>query len=156
MSVQVDEPFGISGDPEHEPAHRAFEPKQTQLRQALPPSLGRGLEHSVNMLIAGTRAAVRRALILILDEPTVALNEENERLVTASLGWLNNQSTLLITHDLRFALRADKILYLDKDRVTEAGSHERLMGLDERHAALYRLQTLTHMPTQKSRHAYAS
>lgn len=107
--------------------------------------------------VAVARAAVRKAPILILDEPTVALDEENERLVTASLEQLSEQqSTLLITHDLRFAARADRVLYLENGRVVEQGAHDELMASGGRYAALYRLQTLSHRSPEEGSYAYAS
>ncbi len=93
--------------------------------------------------LAVARAALRQAPILILDEPTVGLDEENERLVRSALERLSkDQTTLLITHDLGFAARADRIAYVEAGRVLEEGSHAELMRRDGRYAALYRLQVL--------------
>jgi ATP-binding cassette subfamily B protein len=93
--------------------------------------------------LAVARAALRRAPILILDEPTVGLDEENERLVRAALERLSaKQTTLLITHDLAFASRADRIAYVEAGRVLEEGTHAELMAHEGRYAALYRLQVL--------------
>lgn len=93
--------------------------------------------------LAVARAALRRAPILILDEPTVGLDEENERLVRAALERLSaKQTTLLITHDLAFASRADRIAYVEAGRVLEEGTHAELMAREGRYAALYRLQVL--------------
>jgi ATP-binding cassette subfamily B protein len=91
--------------------------------------------------LAVARAAIRRAPILILDEPTVGLDEENERWVSASLDELSRaQTTLLITHDLGFAARADRIVYLEAGRVLEQGTHEALLRAGGRYASLYALQ----------------
>lgn len=93
--------------------------------------------------MAVARAALRRAPILILDEPTVGLDEENERLVRGALERLSrDQTTLLITHDLTFAARADRIAYVEAGRVLEEGTHAELLRRDGRYAALYRLQVL--------------
>lgn len=91
--------------------------------------------------VAVARAALRRAPILILDEPTVGLDEENERLVVAALDRLSKQqTTLLITHDLSFAARADRVAYVEAGRVLEVGTHDELMRRGGRYAALYALQ----------------
>ncbi|MDQ3457822.1 MAG: ABC transporter ATP-binding protein/permease, partial [Deinococcota bacterium] len=91
--------------------------------------------------LAVARAAIRRAPILILDEPTVGLDEENERWVSTSLDELSRaQTTLLITHDLGFAARADRIVYLEAGRVLEQGTHEALLRAGGRYASLYALQ----------------
>ncbi len=91
--------------------------------------------------IAIARAAVRRAPIVILDEPTVGLDNENEQAVTEALRRLTrNCTTFLITHDLRAAIDADRILYVEKGRILERGTHEELLHLGQRYAALYQMQ----------------
>jgi ATP-binding cassette subfamily B protein len=91
--------------------------------------------------IAIARAAVRKAPILILDEPTTGLDEENQRAVLDALGLLaQGRTTFFITHDLQQAARADLILYLEHGRVFERGSQEALLHANGRYANLYRLQ----------------
>lgn len=91
--------------------------------------------------IAIARAAVRKARIVILDEPTVGLDNENEHAVTEALERLTQScTTFLITHDLRGAVSADQILYIEKGKILESGTHDELMHLGERYAALYQLQ----------------
>lgn len=91
--------------------------------------------------IAVARAALRHAPILILDEPTVGLDEENERLVIAALDKVSKrQTTLLITHDLSVAAHADHIAYVEEGRVLEYGSHHELMRYGGRYATLFKLQ----------------
>lgn len=94
--------------------------------------------------IAVARAAVRRAPIVLLDEPTNGLDEENERLVTEALRRLvEGRTTILIAHDLTQARDADRIAYLEGGRVLEYGSHEQLMTRGGRYASVYRLQAGT-------------
>ncbi len=94
--------------------------------------------------IAVARAALRRTPILILDEPTVGLDEENERLLIGALARLSReQTTLLITHDLSFAATADRIVYVEAGRVLEDGKHLELMRRQGRYASLYALQQTT-------------
>jgi ATP-binding cassette, subfamily B, bacterial len=91
--------------------------------------------------IAIARAAIRQASIVILDEPTVGLDNHSERLVTDALDRLTQTSTtFLITHDLRTAKNADQIFYLEGGQVLERGTHEQLMRLGKHYATLYRLQ----------------
>lgn len=92
--------------------------------------------------IAIARAALRRAPILILDEPTTGLDEENERLVIEALERLaTGRTVFVISHDLTFASRADRIMVLERGILLEEGSHQALIERNGRYAALYRLQS---------------
>jgi len=85
---------------------------------------------------------VRGAPILVLDEPTASLDEENASLVRAALHDLRqNRITIVIAHDLSTVREADCIYYLDQGCVLEQGSHEVLLRQNGRYAAMYRLQT---------------
>jgi len=99
------------------------------------------LSNGQRQRIAIARAAIRKAPILILDEPTTGLDEENERVVIEALERLaQGRTTFLITHNLHLAARADLILYLENGGVVERGSHKELIQANGRYAALYRLQ----------------
>jgi ATP-binding cassette subfamily B protein len=100
--------------------------------------------------IAIARAAVRRAPVLVLDEPAAGLDEENEREVLGALARLaRGRTTFLITHDLRTASGSDVILYLERGRLLERGTHAELLRAGGRYAALYRLQTAAGEPTAR-------
>lgn len=91
--------------------------------------------------IAIARAAIRNAPIVILDEPTVGLDNRSESIVTSALDRLTQSATtFLITHDLKTAQNADKIFYLESGKILERGTHEQLMKLGQHYATLYRLQ----------------
>jgi ATP-binding cassette subfamily B protein len=105
--------------------------------------------------IAIARAAIRKAPILILDEPTTGLDEENERAVLEALQRLaQGRTTFWIAHDLRLAARADLILYLEGGRVLERGTHAELIRAGGRYAVLYRMQSDMLVPTA-SEESYA-
>lgn len=92
--------------------------------------------------LAIARALIRRSPILLLDEPTAGLDEENETKVIDALERLaQGRTTLLITHDLVLASRADEIIYLERGRIVERGKHEDLIQAGGRYAALFQLQT---------------
>ena len=92
--------------------------------------------------IAVARAMVRDAPIVVLDEPTTGLDEQSRVAVLDALERLTaGRTTLIVSHDLELARRADRIAYLDQGRVVEAGTHAQLIALGGRYAALYRLQS---------------
>ncbi|MEM8720024.1 MAG: ABC transporter ATP-binding protein [Cyanobacteria bacterium P01_G01_bin.39] len=91
--------------------------------------------------IAIARAAIRNAPIVILDEPTVGLDNKSESIVTEALDRLTQFSTtFLITHDLKTAQNADQIFYLEGGEILERGTHEQLIKRGQHYATLYRLQ----------------
>ena len=99
------------------------------------------LSNGQRQRIAIARAAIRRAPIIILDEPTTGLDGENQRAVIEALDRLaEGRTTFLITHDLQLAARADLILYLEAGRVGERGTHAELLRSDGSYARLYNLQ----------------
>ena len=74
------------------------------------------------------RAIVRDTPILVLDEPTAALDAATEHGVMRNLAeWGKDRAIFLITHRISTIRRADNILYLDGGRIVESGSHESLM-----------------------------
>ena len=77
------------------------------------------------------RAALKRARLVILDEPTAALDPATERLVgEAFSGLAQGTTTLIVTHRLGTIASADEILFLRKGRIVERGRHEALLALD--------------------------
>jgi ATP-binding cassette subfamily B protein len=114
------------------------------------------LSHGQRQRIAIARAAIRKAPILILDEPMTGLDRKNQRAVTESLERLNQgRTTFLITHDLHHATDCDLILYLEGGQLLERGTHETLMQANGRYAALYRLQANTRSGTLPSEETHA-
>ena len=94
--------------------------------------------------IAIARAAIRKAPIIILDEPTTGLDRKNEQEVSGALNSLSrNSTTLLITHDLHAAEDADIVLFLSEGRIAESGTHQSLMSLNCEYAALVNRRKLS-------------
>jgi ATP-binding cassette, subfamily B, bacterial len=91
--------------------------------------------------IAIARAAVRPAPILILDEPTTGLDQENEHQVTIALDRLmQSRTTFWVSHNLKAIHSADQILYIEQGVIIEQGTHQSLMHLGGRYAAMVALQ----------------
>ncbi|BAU06290.1 ABC transporter ATP-binding protein [Fischerella thermalis CCMEE 5330] len=92
--------------------------------------------------IAIARAAVRQAPIVILDEPTTGLDQENEHAVNEALERLTKgRTTFLISHNLKPVVQADLIFYIEGGKILEKGTHTELMRLGGRYAAMYTLQS---------------
>lgn len=78
------------------------------------------------------RAIVKDAPILILDEPTAALDAHMEHEVLERLAeWGKGRAIFLITHRISTIQRANQILYIDRGQIIESGSHAELMEIDK-------------------------
>ena len=87
------------------------------------------------------RALIRDNPILILDEPTAALDAESEELVIEALERLMQGRTVItIAHRLSTLRAADKIIVIKDGVVAENGSHEQLLARDGVYAQLHHLQ----------------
>ncbi|MES1024332.1 ABC transporter ATP-binding protein [Gloeocapsa sp. BRSZ] len=93
--------------------------------------------------IAIARAAIRQAPIVILDEPTTGLDNQNERAVSEALDRLTaGRTTFIISHNLRTTEHADLILYIERGEILETGTHQELIYRGGRYATLYRMQAV--------------
>jgi ATP-binding cassette subfamily B protein/subfamily B ATP-binding cassette protein MsbA len=79
--------------------------------------------------LAIARALVREAPILVLDEPSSALDPASERLVMDAIDALmRGRTTLVIAHRLSTLARADRILVLEDGRIAESGTQQQLLA----------------------------
>ena len=93
--------------------------------------------------IAIARAFLKKPLIIIFDEATSQMDFETERKIEEALFKLSRDKiTFIIAHRLKIALKADKIILLDKGKIKEIGKHEELIERSEIYRELCKLQFL--------------
>jgi ATP-binding cassette, subfamily B, bacterial len=119
-----------------------------ELPQGLDTQLGRWFQDGAALSggqwqkIALARAFMREeADILILDEPTAALDAEAEKAVFDRFRMLaRGRTSLLISHRFPTVRMADRIVVIEHGRIVEQGSHDALVRAGGRYAQLFRLQ----------------
>jgi subfamily B ATP-binding cassette protein MsbA len=102
---------------------------------------GETLSGGQRQRIAIARAVIRNSPILVLDEPTAALDTESERLVIEALRRLmKGRTVIMIAHRLSTLIDADKIIVLKEGVVVEEGPHAALIAHGGVYADLHRAQ----------------
>jgi len=140
----------------HERAHVIKAAEQSGLSRLIPELsngydtlLGRWFERGHELsggqrqLVAITRAFVRNAPVLVLDEPSAALDVDAERHLFHQLldaRCRGTQSLLFISHRFATVRRADRIIVLEHGRVIEQGSHAQLLTHGGRYADMFHAQ----------------
>jgi ATP-binding cassette subfamily B protein len=98
--------------------------------------------------IAIARALIRNAPIILLDEPTAALDAESERFVEEAMAELiKGRTTLVIAHRLHTITRANMIHVVERGAIVESGSHQQLLARGGRYAQFCRLRFAQGAPT---------
>lgn len=117
------------------------------LPRALDTPLGKWFDQGVNLSggewqkIALARAFMRAVPLLVLDEPSSALDARAEHELFTRLGELaSGRTTVYISHRFSTVRRADRILVLDGGRVVESGTHDQLIDVAGVYAELFELQ----------------
>ena len=91
--------------------------------------------------VAIARALLKNAPILLLDEPTAALDSESEREVQKALDALREgRTTIVVAHRLQTIIGADRIFVIDAGAAVESGSHAELIARDGAYRAFFAAQ----------------
>jgi ATP-binding cassette subfamily B protein len=122
-----------------------------KLRGGYDQMLGRRFEGGVDLSggewqkLALARAYLRDAQLLILDEPTAALDARSEMQVFERFAELTEgKMALLISHRFSTVRMADRIVVLEGGHLVEEGNHSQLMALGGRYAAMFEMQAASY------------
>jgi ATP-binding cassette subfamily B protein len=87
------------------------------------------------------RALLKQGQVMLFDDCLSAVDAKTERTIVNNLNeFLQNKTTIIITHRIFVSIRFDKILILDDGAIVESGTHEELLALNGYYAELYNLQ----------------
>jgi ATP-binding cassette subfamily B protein len=113
--------------------------------------LGRRFETGVELSggewqrVALARAYLRDAQLLVLDEPTAALDAKSELEVFERFAELTTgKMALLISHRFSTVRMADRIVVLEGGRLVEEGTHPQLIALGGRYASMFEMQAASY------------
>jgi len=119
----------------------------TKLKNGYETPLLREMENGVDLStgqwqkVALARAIFRSSKIIILDEPTSNLDPKSEEEIFKKLMRVaKKRIMLLISHRFSTVKKADRIIVVEKGRITESGSHKELMRKNGAYAKLFKLQ----------------
>ncbi len=91
--------------------------------------------------VAISRIFPRNSKVVILDEPSSALDPVTEYYINQSmLKAAENKTIIYISHRLSTTKMADRIIMLENGRIIEEGSHEQLMGINGKYAKMFNIQ----------------
>ena len=112
----------------------------TQVRER-----GSRLSAGERQLVALGRAALVDPAVLVLDEATSNLDPGTEAEVEAALeNLMRGRTTIVVAHRLTTVQRADRIVVVDRARIAEVGTHQELLALGGKYAALARAWEKSH------------
>ena len=105
---------------------------------------GAALSVGERQRLATARAFLANPAVLVLDEPTAALDPVSERRIVAGYeNVMRGRTTIVITHRLDLAREADRIVVLEGARIVEQGSPRELRALHGRFAELFAVERVT-------------
>jgi ATP-binding cassette subfamily B protein len=103
--------------------------------------IGGSLSGGERQRISIARAILKNAPIVILDEPTAALDTQSEVAVQSAIDKLvENKTVIVIAHRLSTIAGADTILVVDKGEIIEKGTHDELVKGKGRYFSMWQAQ----------------
>jgi ATP-binding cassette subfamily B protein len=106
---------------------------------------GQSLASGERQLLALARVFLAGPRVLVLDEATSNLDLKSELRVEAALDrLLEGRTALLVAHRLSTAMRADRVVVVDRGRVIEAGPHADLVRAGGRYAEMFEMWSRQH------------
>jgi ATP-binding cassette subfamily B protein len=93
--------------------------------------------------VAIARALIKEPRILILDDPLSAVDADTEEAILSELSaYYGERTVLIVSHRLSPLRGCDRIIVMEEGRIAEQGSHDELLALGGRYAAIHKEEQL--------------
>ena len=102
---------------------------------------GNGLSGGQRQRLAIARALLLDPPILLMDDPTAAIDPETEHLIMSAMdNAMHGRTTFIVAHRLSTLKRADRVIVIEKGRITEIGTHDELMQTSDHYRQAAEIQ----------------
>lgn len=102
---------------------------------------GNGLSGGQRQRLAIARAVLMDPPILIMDDPTAAIDPETEHLIMSAMEQaMRGRTTFIVAHRLSTLKRADRVIVMENGVITDIGTHEQLMQTSEHYRRAAEIQ----------------